>query len=228
MHRSSVEPGLRPPPHGDPPRSEVQACPTTPSRRCRLPSIAAIQTPQRACGTEIGLENAVAEVAACQRDLARGNLLPGASSSAASLPGAQQLIVPSGVPRPCRRARWHGPAGEEDDDHPDEAGGHAGGEEHEQHRTPGEHRRRLFHTSFMLEAMAVSASTRWSTIIGTENTLTAKANAANRPPTAVPTTSIVHPYAVPKSTPTMRSSPGNGDTPKKRHRAARRHASTEA
>ena len=29
---------------------------------------------------------------------------------------------------------------------------------------------RLFHTSFMLQAMAVSASTRWSTIIGIENT----------------------------------------------------------
>ena len=87
---------------------------------------------------------------------------------------------------------------------------------------------RLFHTSFMLVPMAVSASTRRSRSIGTEKTLMAKAKAANKPPIAVPTTSMVHPYAVPKSTPMMWSRPGNGVTPKKsaqRSTAARIHRS---
>ena len=52
---------------------------------------------------------------------------------------------------------------------------------------------RLFHTSFMLVPMAVRASTRPSSIMGTAKTLMANANAANKPPIAVPTMTIVHP-----------------------------------
>ena len=74
------------------------------------------------------------------------------SSSAVSIPGAQQLI------RLISRA-GHGPVGVpggmseqgEDDDHPEQPGGNADAEEHEHHGTPCQSSDgRLFHTSFML------------------------------------------------------------------------------
>lgn len=52
---------------------------------------------------------------------------------------------------------------------------------------------RLFQTSFMLVAMAVSASTGRSRSIGTEKTLIANAKEANRLPMAVLMISIAHP-----------------------------------
>jgi len=52
---------------------------------------------------------------------------------------------------------------------------------------------RLFQTRAVLVPMAVKASVRRSSSMGTENTLMAKEKAANSPPTALPTSSIAHP-----------------------------------
>ena len=73
---------------------------------------------------------------------------------------------------------------------------------------------RLFHTSAMLVPMAVSASVRSLSSIGMEKALIANANAANRPPTAPPTTSIAQPTSVVNSIGTIWSRPGNGRRPK--------------
>ena len=55
---------------------------------------------------------------------------------------------------------------------------------------------RLFQTSAMLVPMAVSASVRSLSSIGMEKALMANAKAANRPPTALPTSSIAQPISV--------------------------------
>jgi hypothetical protein len=73
----------------------------------------------------------------------------------------------------------------------------------------------LFQTIEMLVPMAVKASVRWSSSMGTANVLTAKENAAKRPPTAVPTASIPQPCGVVRSIATTPSRPGNGLSPKK-------------
>src|SRR5262245_539191 len=69
---------------------------------------------------------------------------------------------------------------------------------------------RLFHTRAMLVPIAVRASTRSSSSIGIENALIANEKAANRAPTALPTTSIAQPVALVNSIGAMWSSPGNG------------------
>ena len=55
---------------------------------------------------------------------------------------------------------------------------------------------RLFQTSAMLVPIAVRASTRSLSSIGIENTLMANENAANKAPTAPPTSNMAHPVGV--------------------------------
>ena len=73
---------------------------------------------------------------------------------------------------------------------------------------------RLFQTIAMLIPIAVSASVRSSSSIGTAKTLIAKAKAANSAPTALPTKSSAHPVGVKSSIGTTSSVPGNGFRPK--------------
>ena len=73
---------------------------------------------------------------------------------------------------------------------------------------------RLFHTSAMLVPIAVRASVRRSSNMGTEKALMASPNAAKIPPMAVPTTIIAQPIGSPVNCATMWSMPGNGLTPK--------------
>ena len=73
---------------------------------------------------------------------------------------------------------------------------------------------RLCQTSAMLVPMAVKASVRSDSSIGMEKALMANANAANRPPTALPISNIAQPTSVVNSMGMMRSRPGKGRRPK--------------
>jgi len=72
----------------------------------------------------------------------------------------------------------------------------------------------LFQTSAMLVPIAVKASTRSSSSIGTENALIANENAANSPPTNVPTATSDAPDGVVNSVGRTSSNPGKGLSPK--------------
>ena len=73
---------------------------------------------------------------------------------------------------------------------------------------------RLFQTSAMLVPIAVRASTRSSSSIGTAKTLMAKEKAANSAPTTEPTSSSAQPFGVVNSIAMTWSRPGNGSRPK--------------
>ena len=72
---------------------------------------------------------------------------------------------------------------------------------------------RLFHTIAMLVPIAVRASVRSLSSIGIEKALIAKANAAKRPPTNVPTMIKPKPEALDSRVTITSSSPGKGCTP---------------
>ena len=120
----------------------------------------------------------------------------------------QGRIVRYACQLPCPEHR-------ENHDHSQKAGRDADNNQHQHDRRPGQHDRKIVPDQRHAGAHGGQAH-RCAPLssIGMEKALMANANAANRPPTALPTTSIAQPTSVVNSMGMMRSRPGNGRRPK--------------